>query len=278
MASFEATVRSVEPEAAGAVTLRLEAPGAPTYRGGQFLSIDPRAIGPLHDRMAALESQKGRKERPRAYSLASAPGEPLLAITVKAEPDGAYPSLLSPWLATELQVGTTLPCSGFNGFFTAPADPSPGARLVHICAGTGVVPCLSIIKEQLTQRPWLPQLLLLSNRSWAEVVHREELGALAEAHPQALTIVHALTRDTQAPAAVRVHPGRIDAALIQTHMSTDAGVDDTHVYICGPAVPEHERREARLAGRTPTPRFLETMRAVAHDLGLPRERVLTEGW
>ena len=267
MASFEATVQAVEPEAAGAVTLRLAAPDAPTYRGGQFLSIDPRAIEPLRDRVAALEARKGRRERPRAYSLASAPGEPLLAITVKPEPDGAYPSLLSPWLATELQVGETLTCSGFNGFFTAPADPSPRARLVHLCAGTGVVPCLSIIKEQLSQRPWLPQ-----------VVHREELCALAAAHPETLTVVHALTRDAHAPASVRVHAGRLDETLIQTFVTMNAGIDDTYVYICGPAVSEHERREARMSGQTPSPRFLESMRAVVAGLGLPRERTFVEGW
>ena len=52
--------------------------------------------------MAYLEDQKGQREKPRAYSMASAPHERYLAITIKEERyesgEIPYPPLLSPLL------------------------------------------------------------------------------------------------------------------------------------------------------------------------------------
>ena len=55
------------------------------YEAGHFCTIDPNQFGELEHFIAYLEDQKGSKEKPRAYSLASAPHERYLAITVKEE-------------------------------------------------------------------------------------------------------------------------------------------------------------------------------------------------
>src|SRR2546427_12967900 len=53
------------------------------YRAGHFLTIDPHQFDSLERFVAYFEDLKGKKEPPRAYSMASAPHERYLAITVK---------------------------------------------------------------------------------------------------------------------------------------------------------------------------------------------------
>src|SRR6476659_5215139 len=55
------------------------------YKAGHFLTIDPHQFEALERFTAFLEDLKGKKEPVRAYSLASAPHEQYVAITVKEE-------------------------------------------------------------------------------------------------------------------------------------------------------------------------------------------------
>src|SRR5437016_14484323 len=55
------------------------------YQAGHFLTIDPHQFEALERFIAFFEEAKGRREPPRAYSMASAPHEKHLAVTVKEE-------------------------------------------------------------------------------------------------------------------------------------------------------------------------------------------------
>ena len=74
------------------------------YRAGQFLNVNPHEIEATRALAADLERRKGKKERPRAYSLASAPHEARFAITIKEESGGTFPPLLTPWLCRDAKV------------------------------------------------------------------------------------------------------------------------------------------------------------------------------
>src|SRR5216117_3615905 len=80
------------------VTLVMTGPEPFEYKAGQFCTIDPHQFAVMAGMTHFLEDLKKRKEPPRAYSMASAPHEPL-AITIKEElyESGAtkYPPLLS---------------------------------------------------------------------------------------------------------------------------------------------------------------------------------------
>src|SRR5437899_1498857 len=52
------------------------------YLAGQFVSIDPHQFPELSELTAYMEHKKGRKEAIRAYSMASTPWEPYVAITI----------------------------------------------------------------------------------------------------------------------------------------------------------------------------------------------------
>jgi ferredoxin-NADP reductase len=271
---FQAVVREVVRETGDTVTLLLEADVPRDYEAGQFLNIDPHAIAATRELAAELERRKGKKERPRAYSLASAPHEPLFAITVKEDPPGEYPSLLTPYLVRQVRAGDTLPCAGFAGLYTLPPDLPPQAHIVHVCAGSGIVPNFGIIKDALHRQLPVRHTLLFSNKRWDDVIYREPLTRLETSHPSQLRIIHALTRDpTGAPTTAITE--RFSEAHLREHV---ADLADAWFFVCGPSIPPHERAAARARGTPAAPRFLETMRATLLGLGVPKQRIQAEGW
>jgi ferredoxin-NADP reductase len=276
MPTYEAIVREVVPEAPETVTIRLDCRAPVTYRAGQFLTIDPFTVAEVAGKALELQDRKGRKERPRAYSLASAPHEEFVAITVKEDPPGAYPALLSPWLVRGLKEGDAVSVAGFNGLYTLPDELPADAHVVHVCAGSGIVPNFAMLKDALHRGLPAKQTLLFSNRRWLDVIYGEELARLALAHPGKLRVVHALTRDPFAPPDVEVRGERIGSALIRECVPE---LEKAWFFVCGPSVSQHERAEARARGEKPQPKFLESVRAfLLEELGVAKARVFTEGW
>src|SRR3954466_9202954 len=96
------------------------------YKAGHFLTIDPHQFDGLERFIAFLEDLKGKREPPRAYSMASSPHEKYLAVTVKEERYASgvtrYPPLLSPLLVKRIPRGTRLVVTGFTGPYTLPED------------------------------------------------------------------------------------------------------------------------------------------------------------
>lgn len=275
---FEVVVREVVRETADTVTLVFDvSPEAPPYRAGQFLSIDPRQFPALASQLAQLEAFKGRKELVRAYSMASAPGEPL-AITIKEEPyqPGAtlYRPLLSPYLVRHVAVGTRMEVLGFTGPYNLPDDIEERTdHLLHVVAGSGVVPNWSILKFALKAHPGLRHTFVYSNKTWDDVIFRDALNALAEEQPERLTVVHMLTRQTALPAFVR--QGRVTRELL-----AELPVDPQRAfaYVCGPAITPWDRRVALTSAVAAAPRFLESTLFHLKELGFARDRIRHESY
>lgn len=279
---FEAMVAEVVQETADTTTLvlftgneRLE------YEPGHFLTVDPHQFEALARFTSFLEDIKGRRESPRAYSLSSAPHERHVAFTVKEERyitgTTKYPPLLSPLLVRRTPRGTRMTVTGFTGPYTLPPDVESRAdHVVHICAGSGIVPNFSILKHALRERPRLRHTLLYSNRTWEDTIFRPQLSELAENHHDRLRIIHTLTRDE---AATRLGPdvraGRVDLALLREAIPDPAAC---LALVCGPGISPWEREAARAAGAKPAPRFLESVLAALKTLGVPKDRVLRESY
>lgn len=279
---LEATVAEVVPETPDTVTLVLQSAERLEYQAGQFLTIDPHQFAPLDRWVAYLEDVKGRREAPRAYSLASAPGERTLAITIKEERYvrgvTRFPPLLSPFLVRRTPRGSPVVVTGFTGPYVLPARPEEATdHLVHVVAGSGAVPSFSILKHALRHHPSIRQTFVCSNRTWEDVIYREPLRALAAAHPGRLRVVHALTREPAPPEAhgPEVRRGRVTRALLQELIPDPL---TCLVYACGPGIGPWERQAARARGETPRPRFLETVTAALAEMGVPRDRVKREAY
>lgn len=251
------------------------------YKPGHFVTIDPHQLPALERWIAFLEDQKGKKEPPRAYSLYSAPHEKYLAITVKEERYQSgltkYPPLLSPILVHRLQRGARLELTGFTGPYTLPDDIEDRTdHLVHICAGSGVVPNVSIIKHALHHGMKLRHTLLYGNKTWNDTIYRRDIEQLEREYPAQFKVVHALTRESS-PSA---HPGtvvkgRVNEELIRGHV---AGLDEAEFFVCGPAITKHDRAAAAEKNEEPAPRFMETVLGGLEEIGISKSRIHRESY
>ncbi len=249
------------------------------YEAGQFITIDPHQFEELTRFTSYFEAVKKKKEPVRAYSLCSEPSEPHIAFTVKEETfvlgQTPYPPLLSPLLVRRMPKGTRMVVTGFTGPYTLPPDVETKTdHIVHVCAGSGIVPNYSILKWALRERPRLRHTLVYSNRTWADTIFRNEITALQQAHPDKLKVIHTLTRETgPALPGVDVRRGRLGKELL-----AEAIPDPTTclAYACGPALSNYEKKAAREAGVELAPRFMETALAGLAELGLGKKQIIYE--
>jgi len=277
---YEVVVSDVIVETADTVTLVFEGEGPFEYKAGQFCTVDPHQFRVIAGMTRFLEDLKKHKEPPRAYSMASAPFEPL-AITIKEEyyESGAtkYPPLLSPVLVHNVWKGMRMTISGFTGPYTLPDDVLDRTdHIVHVTAGSGSVPNWSILKYAVRCLPTLRHTFIYSNKTWDDVIFRDELNRFCAAHADKVQLVHCLTRQDVPPdAPPGTRRGRVSADLLREFIPDPNAV---LVYACGPALSSHDRAAAREKGIEPAPRFMETVSAAIREIGVPKDRVKTEAY
>jgi 3-ketosteroid 9alpha-monooxygenase subunit B len=251
------------------------------YRAGHFLTIDPHQFEALDRFTAFLEHLKGTPEPPRAYSMCSAPHERYLAVTVKEERYVAgvtrYPPLMSPLLVKRTVRGMRLVVTGFTGPYTLPDDIEEKTdHLVHLCAGSGSVPNVSILRHALAQHPKLRHTFIYSNKTWEDVIFRGMLEELTAQNPESLRVVHTLTREPNAERlGSNVRAGRLDTALLRELIPDPTSC---FVYLCGPGISKWDRQAARETGTKPQPRFIESALDQLRAIGVPNARIKRESY
>jgi len=251
------------------------------YKPGHFLTIDPHQFEALERFIAFLEDLKGKREPVRAYSLSSAPHEKYLAVTIKEERYTTgitrYPPLLSPLLVKRTTRGMRIAITGFTGPYTFPDDiESTTDHIVHVCAGSGVVPNFSLLKHALRCLPRLRHTFLCSNKTYADIIFRDALARLQAMHSRQLRVVHLLTRDEDAGRfGPDVRPGRITAAVLREYVGDPSACV---VYLCGPAVTPAKRSQSAAMGTTPAPGFFESVLDGLCEIGVPRDRIEHESY
>jgi ferredoxin-NADP reductase len=172
-------------------TLLLDVPDWGGHRAGQHVDI----------RLTAEDGYQAQ----RSYSIASAPEDERLALTVERLDDGE----VSPYLVDELGPGDQLELRGpIGGYFAW--DVSAGGPLLLIGGGSGIVPLRAILLHRLASGSDAEVRLLASWRTAADIIYAAELaefGAL-----DGVEIDHTLTRGVPDDWAGR--RGRIDAAML----------------------------------------------------------------
>lgn len=251
------------------------------YQPGHFLTIRPQQFPALERFIDFFEDAKGKKEPARAYSLASAPDDKHLAFTVKEERFSPgvtkYPPLLSPLLVWRTPPGTRMVVTGFGGPYTLPEDiESRTDHVVHICAGSGIVPNMSILRHALGRNMKLRHTLIYGNKTWADTIFLGELQALEEKYSDNFQIVHALSREAgSSTSSLTFHSGRVDEALIQASVPD---LESAEIFACGPAVGKWEKKAAKESGETPPPRFMESILQALENLGVDGKRLHRESY
>jgi len=187
-------------------TLELDVRDWPGHRAGQHLDV----------RLTAEDGYRAE----RAYSIASAPGEPV-AITVERLDDGE----VSPYLVDELREGDELELRGpIGGYFVW--GPEEGGPLLLVAGGSGVVPLRAMLRHRRCTGSEIPTRLLYSSRSLADVIYRAELDEPAAA----LEVVHTLTRER--PPDWTGYARRVDAELLR-EVAWPAN-ENPLAFVCGP--------------------------------------------
>jgi ferredoxin-NADP reductase len=108
----------------------------------------------------------------RSYSIASAPGAPLLELAIERLDDGE----VSAFFHEAAQVGDAIELRGpLGGHFIWRA--SDGGPLLLVAGGSGIAPLIAIARERLARAPHTPCLLVYSARRWDDLAYRDELLA-----------------------------------------------------------------------------------------------------
>ncbi len=217
----------MERETAEASSLVLDIPAelerAFAYEPGQFLTLEVDWEGTTLF---------------RCYSLASSPQVDREAkLTVKRVEGGR----ISNWINDNVREGDTLTVWPPAGQFTLATE---AHDIVLFAGGSGITPCISIVKSALAGTPRRVRLVY-ANRDRASVIFGAELDRLAAEHPRRFEVAYRFDDED----------GFVDAETVRARADGRAGA---HFYVCGPAP------------------FMDVVENTLHLLGVARENILIE--
>lgn len=191
------------------ITLQLASDTWPGHLAGQHVDV----------RLTAEDGYQAQ----RSYSIASAPARGTLELAVEEISDGE----VSPYLSEVLQPGDQLELRGpIGGHFTWTAD--NGGPLLLIAGGSGIAPIMSMLRYRKQVDSSTPVTVLLSFRTWIEIIFRDELDRLAS--DPGVTVALTLTRSQ--PQGWTGFGRRIDVPMLEDVFGPP--VEGALVYICGP--------------------------------------------
>jgi ferredoxin-NADP reductase len=202
-----ATVTEIVAESPRARTIVFDVDGWPGHRAGQHVDV----------RLTAEDGYQAQ----RSYSIASAPEDGTLAVTVELVDDGE----VSPYLVEELREGDVIELRGpIGGHFTWSVD--AGGPLLLVGGGSGLVPLMSMLRHRAARGSDVPVTLLASARSVDDLPYRGELAALEAS--VGLRLAYTYTR--MAPAGWTGWSGRVDEAML----SDVSPGPHAPCFVCGP--------------------------------------------
>ncbi|HLY35958.1 MAG TPA: oxidoreductase, partial [Candidatus Limnocylindria bacterium] len=98
-----------------------------------------------------------------------------------------------------------------------------------VAGGSGVVPLMAMVRHRARSGSSTPTRLLVSSRSFDEIIYREELERLA-APRDGLEVIHTLTRSQ--PDGWTGHARRIDEAMLAEVLAPLGA--SARAFLCGP--------------------------------------------
>jgi ferredoxin-NADP reductase len=214
----------------------LDVEGWPGHRPGQHVDV----------RLTAEDGYQAE----RSYSIASAPDDSALALTIERISDGE----VSPWMTDQAQVGDGFELRGPVGGYFVWDDTEP-APVLLVGGGSGVVPFISMARHRARRGLRTRMRLLYSARSDDDLLYAEELNAMAAAG-DGFEVIYALTRTW--PPQWSGFRRRVDAQMLADVSYADRGTSPA--FVCGPtsfveAVSKGLVLVGYAAGRVKTERF-----------------------
>jgi ferredoxin-NADP reductase len=238
-------------------SLVLDCPGWPGHLPGQHVDL----------RLTAEDGYQAE----RSYSLATPRQGERIQLTIQRLPDGE----VSPYLCDELRPGDRLELRGpIGGYFVWKEEET--GPVVLLGGGSGIVPLMAILTARVQDGRALATRLLVSARSFDDLVYRAALERLA-AQTAGVELFMTLTRSR--PPGWSGYSRRVDQEMLRevawmpglpAGALTGAGsggrlapgggspAGEPLAYVCGPTA------------------FVETVADSLVDLGYAPERIRTE--
>ncbi|PBQ33402.1 hypothetical protein CNR22_16990 [Sphingobacteriaceae bacterium] len=183
----------------------------PVYKPGQFLTL-------------IFYTKHGEKRRSYSMSSSSHLNE-ALSITVKKVENGEF----SRFMLQHLKVGDILLTSGISGLFVLPEEMSRDHPFCFIAAGSGIVPCYSLIKTILAGTSG-KVILIYSNKNREETIFYDALLKLQKDNSSRFQIHFLLSSNTD------LYYKRLSKWLLEQLMEKylQNNLEKTLFYVCGP--------------------------------------------
>lgn len=161
----------------------------------------------------------------RSYSIASAPSDSdVIELAIERLADGE----VSPFFHDVAQIGDTIELRGpLGGHFLWPRSFKHPVLLIG--AGSGIVPLMAMIRHRKASGELVPVALLLSSRTWGDVLFRDELLEIERLLPD-FALALTLTRETTARRTD--FRRRIDALMV-AEVATRLPEIPGCVFVCG---------------------------------------------
>jgi ferredoxin/flavodoxin---NADP+ reductase len=216
------------------------------------LAADVEPFTPGQFRNLALY-REGQLER-RAYSMASAPGEPLEFFLNRVSGGRFSPAL------AELQDGDELLVEKkAQGFFTLDFVP-PAEEIWFVATGTGLAPFISMLRSEQPWQRFRRIVVVHGVRESAQLAYRDELIDRSRAHGHKLVWIPVVSREPNAPGVLH---GRMTTALTSGELERYAGLalspERSHLMLCG------------------NPEMIKELSALLEARGLRKHRVRRPG-
>ncbi|HFC11164.1 MAG TPA: hypothetical protein ENJ75_03215 [Candidatus Kaiserbacteria bacterium] len=222
--NWRVTERRTETPSVTTLTLVPEHGEIPKFISGQFVNVVFPHLG----------------EEAKSYSIASAPEDDFLALSVRAQ--GAFSHAL-----ISLAVGDTLQISEPCGFFYPEDETTPK---VFVAAGIGIMPFVSMLRHEQAIGGHAQTLILYSNRSPNDVPFLNELSeheqenrctvrhfitgendnTIKNATSRRIVTEDLSTANTQAPNAIFFLCGSIGFVRDMRTLSKEAGVLEENIF------------------------------------------------
>jgi ring-1,2-phenylacetyl-CoA epoxidase subunit PaaE len=221
MKFYTLRVIDIHEETHDCLTIIFKQPGLKhiKYLAGQYLSLIFRING---------------RRYIRPYSFSSAPGvEETLNITIKRVPGG----VVSNHILDKVKVGDVIEVMEPMGDFILTENASkPDSHIYLWGAGSGITPLISIAKYALHHNKLKSVNLVYGNRSYENIIFRNEISTLKQNFKSKFSARHFITR----PFIDKLNPdivqGRITAQQVKSILTQkETALNNAFHYICGPA-------------------------------------------
>jgi ferredoxin-NADP reductase len=206
----DATIVAREPRTPNITSFFIKPSQPVSWRAGQHVDV----------RLTAEDGYRAI----RSYSIASAPGGDTLELAIERLAAGE----VSAFFHDIAEVGDTIELKApLGGHFVWEAR--EGGPLLLAAGGSGLAPLMSMIRHRAASASTAPVQLLLSARTWKDVLYRDELLQLA-GRGDGFDVALALTRDWARRS--NDFDRRVDAAMVASVLRR-LPAWPRRVFVCG---------------------------------------------